>query len=79
MYSGKKHGGVYRAPRDGGTTFLVVHYAGSVTYDVTGVIEKNRDTMPNSIVATLKSKRPFRPKAIPHFLKGIRLSTVLLN
>ena len=34
----------------------MVHFAGSVTYDVIGVLEKNRDTLPNGILYNMKSK-----------------------
>ena len=54
--TGKKHAACYKTPRDGGLCFTVVHYAGSVQYDVTGMLEKNRDTLPNSILYTMKSK-----------------------
>ncbi|XP_053404293.1 unconventional myosin-XVI-like isoform X4 [Mercenaria mercenaria] len=53
--TGKKHPGCYKTPRDGGLCFTVVHYAGSVMYDVTGMLEKNRDTLPNSILYTMKT------------------------
>ena len=53
---GKKHPDFYRAPKNGGPSFTVVHYAGSVTYDVIGILEKNRDTLPNGIVYNMKSK-----------------------
>lgn len=54
--SGKKHKTYYRTPRDGGLSFSILHYAGSVIYDVGGVLEKNRDTLPNSILYNMKSK-----------------------
>ncbi|XP_060574389.1 LOW QUALITY PROTEIN: unconventional myosin-XVI-like, partial [Ruditapes philippinarum] len=53
--TGKKHSACYKTPRDGGLCFTVVHYAGSVQYDVTGMLEKNRDTLPNSILYTMKT------------------------
>ena len=40
---GKKHPDFYRAPKNGGPCFTVVHYAGSVTYNVIGILEKTRD------------------------------------
>ena len=54
--SGKKHDQYYKTPKDGGLSFTVVHYAGSVKYDVSGILEKNRDTLPNSVLYTMKSK-----------------------
>ncbi len=54
--SGKMSPGVYLAPKDGGLTFSIMHYAGKVTYNMDGVLDKNRDTMPTSILFTMKSK-----------------------
>ncbi|WAR28876.1 MYO16-like protein, partial [Mya arenaria] len=48
---GKKHNRYYKTPRDSGLRFSIIHYAGCVTYDVAGILEKNRDTLPNSIIA----------------------------
>lgn len=56
LFSGKKHPKVYKTPKGGSTVFTIVHFAGSVTYDLQGVLEKNRDTLPNSILYTVKSK-----------------------
>ena len=56
IISGKKHPEFYKTPKDGGPYFTVVHYAGSVSYDVIGVLEKNRDTLPNGILYNMKSK-----------------------
>jgi myosin-3/myosin XVI len=47
---------VYKEPRDGGATFTIVHYAGAVSYDLMGTLNKNRDTLPNAILYTMKSK-----------------------
>ncbi len=47
---------IYLAPRDGGLSFTVMHYAGKVTYDLRGVLDKIRDTLPASILFTMKSK-----------------------
>ncbi|XP_052784010.1 unconventional myosin-XVI-like isoform X3 [Mya arenaria] len=52
---GKKHNRYYKTPRDSGLRFSIIHYAGCVTYDVAGILEKNRDTLPNSIMYTMKT------------------------
>ena len=49
----------YQVPKDKGTTFTVLHYAGHVNYDLEGVLEKNRETLPASILFTMKSKKSF--------------------
>ncbi|CAF4463291.1 unnamed protein product, partial [Didymodactylos carnosus] len=41
---------VYIIPKDGGTSFTIRHYAAPVVYNIVGLLEKNRDTLPNSIV-----------------------------
>ncbi|XP_066266634.1 unconventional myosin-XVI-like isoform X2 [Branchiostoma lanceolatum] len=46
---------VYIVPRDAGASFSITHYAGRVTYDVNGFLEKNRDTLPNSVLLILKT------------------------
>ena len=56
LFSGKEYAGRYLAPKHRGTEFSVMHYAGKVTYSVDGVLEKNRDTLPTSIMFTMKSK-----------------------
>ncbi|XP_033637376.1 unconventional myosin-XVI-like isoform X1 [Asterias rubens] len=46
---------VYFAPKDGGLTFGVLHYAGMVHYDLNGILEKNRDTLAKSVHFTMKT------------------------
>jgi myosin heavy subunit len=36
---------------------MVTHYAGQINYDVKGMLDKNRDSLPNSIMFTMKSKQ----------------------
>ena len=55
--SGKTQPSIYFAPKDGGPTFAILHYAGKVTYDLNGVLDKVRDTLPVSILFTMKSKQ----------------------
>lgn len=55
---GEKYPEVYKIPKDKGPSFTVVHYAGVVKYDLIGVLEKNRDTLPNAVLCTMKSKLP---------------------
>ncbi|KAK3096266.1 hypothetical protein FSP39_025127 [Pinctada imbricata] len=52
---GQKYPGVYKAPKDGGKTFTILHYAGAVKYYLDGVLEKNKDTLPNAVMYTMKT------------------------
>ena len=53
---GKMSPKVYLIPKDGGLTFSVMHYAGKVSYNMEGVLDKNRDTLPTSILFTMKGE-----------------------
>ena len=39
--------------------FCVKHFAGEVTYDVTGFLDKNRDTLTEDLVDMLRSSEHF--------------------
>ncbi|CAN0340743.1 unnamed protein product, partial [Ectocarpus sp. 12 AP-2014] len=50
----------YRKPRFDGPEFVIMHYAGNVTYCATGFLEKNNDTLQEDLRALLLSSRiPF--------------------
>jgi len=50
----------YRKPRMQVEQFTVVHYAGDVTYDVAGFLEKNKDKLGEGLLAVLQSShKPF--------------------
>ena len=57
LLSGAANQTWYVVPKDGGMSFSVKHYAGKVVYDMDGMLDKNRDTLPQSVVFTVKSKR----------------------
>ncbi|XP_025078860.1 unconventional myosin-XVI-like [Pomacea canaliculata] len=52
---GKKYNRVYKSPKSGGTSFTIVHYAGTVQYHLAGVLEKNRDTLHSSLTFVMQS------------------------
>ncbi|XP_038051268.1 unconventional myosin-XVI-like [Patiria miniata] len=52
---GTKAKNIYFAPKDGGLTFGILHYAGIVNYDLSGFLEKNRDTLAKSVQFTMKT------------------------
>ncbi|CAN0006552.1 unnamed protein product, partial [Ectocarpus sp. 6 AP-2014] len=50
----------YRKPRFDGPEFVIMHYAGNVTYCATGFLEKNNDTLQEDLRGLLLSSRiPF--------------------
>ncbi|XP_077392249.1 unconventional myosin-XVI isoform X3 [Festucalex cinctus] len=42
-------------PKDQGPTFTVRHYTGQIAYDLTGSLIKNKDSLPQNILFTMKS------------------------
>ena len=52
-----QHLATERAFKAGGTGFTVKHYAGDVSYDADGMIEKNRDALPETVSDLLRGSR----------------------
>ncbi|KAF6724818.1 Unconventional myosin-XVI [Oryzias melastigma] len=42
-------------PKDQGPAFVVSHYAAQVSYDLTGSLAKNKDSLPQNLLFTMKS------------------------
>ncbi|XP_068602409.1 unconventional myosin-XVI [Brachionichthys hirsutus] len=42
-------------PKDQGPAFTVSHYAGQVSYDLTGSLTRNKDSLPQNLLFTMKS------------------------
>ncbi|XP_042282224.1 unconventional myosin-XVI isoform X1 [Thunnus maccoyii] len=42
-------------PKDQGPAFTVSHYAGQISYDLTGSLTRNKDSLPQNILFTMKS------------------------
>lgn len=55
---------VFKKPRFGGNKFVVAHYAIDVEYDSEGFIEKNRDTVSDGHLETLKNSENQQLKEI---------------
>ncbi|XP_071086706.1 unconventional myosin-XVI-like [Haliotis cracherodii] len=52
---GAKYPTVYKTPRDKGSSFTIVHYAGSISYNLTGMLDKNRDTLRGALGFAMRS------------------------
>lgn len=55
LHSNHQKNALYNKPRKADKTFGVEHYSGLVMYDVTGWLEKNRDTLSQLILETCLS------------------------
>ncbi|XP_041356938.1 unconventional myosin-XVI-like [Gigantopelta aegis] len=53
--TGEHYSDLYKTPRDRGTTFTVMHYAGAIQYHVDGILDKNRDTLRQALSFTVRS------------------------
>ncbi|CAL8322463.1 unnamed protein product [Merluccius merluccius] len=42
-------------PKDQGPAFTVSHYAGQISYDLTGTLTRNKDSLPHNLLLTMKS------------------------
>eukprot|EP00795_Rhopilema_esculentum_P013516 gene13516-4397_t len=47
--------GYFRKPKDSTSNFVINHYAGQVTYDAAGFLEKNRDTLSSDVMQLLRT------------------------
>ncbi|RXM32729.1 Unconventional myosin-XVI [Acipenser ruthenus] len=55
VYLSTKDGNGNPAPKDQGPSFTVMHYAGRMTYDLTGALEKNKDLLPQNLLFVMKT------------------------
>ncbi|XP_067419650.1 unconventional myosin-XVI, partial [Emydura macquarii macquarii] len=55
VYSSTKDGNGNVAPKDQSPTFTVMHYAGKVTYEIVGAIEKNKDSLSQNLLFVMKT------------------------
>ncbi|XP_005997066.2 unconventional myosin-XVI [Latimeria chalumnae] len=55
IYMSVKDGNGNLAPKDQGPSFTVMHYAGRVTYDLAGTIEKNKDSLSQNLLFIMKT------------------------
>uniref|UniRef100_A0A673UDP9 Unconventional myosin-XVI n=1 Tax=Suricata suricatta TaxID=37032 RepID=A0A673UDP9_SURSU len=60
VYSPMKDGNGNVALKDQGTAFTIMHYAGRVTYEIIGAIEKNKDSLSQNLLFVMKSCRCIR-------------------
>ncbi|KAJ8351494.1 hypothetical protein SKAU_G00229700 [Synaphobranchus kaupii] len=55
VYLSTKDGNGNPPPKDQGPSFTVTHYAGKMTYDLTGSLERNKDALPQNLLCVMKS------------------------
>ncbi|XP_043547126.1 unconventional myosin-XVI [Chiloscyllium plagiosum] len=55
VYMSTKDGNGNIPSKDPGSAFTIMHYAGKVTYDLTGAIEKNKDSLSQSLFFVMKT------------------------
>ncbi|XP_416950.4 unconventional myosin-XVI isoform X1 [Gallus gallus] len=55
VYSSTKDGNGNLAPKEQGSTFTVMHYAGRVTYEIAGAVEKNKDSLSQNLIFVMKT------------------------
>ncbi|TRY88262.1 hypothetical protein DNTS_022641, partial [Danionella cerebrum] len=55
IFLSTKDGNGNPPPKDQGPSFTVTHYAGKVTYDLTGALDLNKDVIPQNIVFVMKT------------------------
>ncbi|XP_016059297.1 PREDICTED: unconventional myosin-XVI-like, partial [Miniopterus natalensis] len=55
VYSPIKDGNGNVALKDQGTAFTIMHYAGRVTYEIVGAIEKNKDSLSQNLLFVMKT------------------------
>ncbi|XP_054826888.1 unconventional myosin-XVI [Eublepharis macularius] len=55
VYSSTKDGNGNITSKDQGPAFTVIHFAGRVTYDVIGAINKNKDSLSRSLLFVMKT------------------------
>ncbi|KAM9319999.1 unconventional myosin-XVI [Gastrophryne carolinensis] len=55
VYTSAKDGNGNVTSKDQGPVFTIMHYAGRVTYDISGAIEKNKDLLSQNLLFVLKT------------------------
>ncbi|XP_053311241.1 unconventional myosin-XVI [Spea bombifrons] len=55
VYMSAKDGNGNVQPKELGPVFTVMHYAGRVTYDISGAIEKNKDALSQNLLFVMKT------------------------
>ncbi|XP_035266234.1 unconventional myosin-XVI isoform X2 [Anguilla anguilla] len=55
IFLSTKDGNGNPPPKDQGPSFTVTHFAGKMTYDLTGSLERNKDALPQNLLCVMKS------------------------